>query len=80
MIVALSHAELLADSEIPVDVAKVSYTVPSSQTLTELLCDCATDALYQAASEIKSVGARVFLMADKGAKKGQHTHFFKTIS
>ena len=33
MIVALLHAALLADSGIPFDVAKVSYTVPSSQTL-----------------------------------------------
>ena len=80
MIVALLHAALLADSGIPVDVSKVSYTVPSSQTLKELLCDCVTYALYQVASEVKSVGARVFFMADKGAKKGRHTHFVKIIS
>ena len=77
----MSHAALIVDAGITVlALNKILASVPSATHLKDILCNCSSDSMSEVAEEILKDGARIFLIADKGAKKGSHTNFVKIIS
>ena len=81
LIIGLSHAALLTEVGFDEDIIlKLSKSTPSSKLLKELLHNCATDAMFEANRDILNNNSNIFICCDKGAKKGQHTHFVKIIS
>ena len=77
--ITLCNAALLADSEVEADFTKIPKNTPSRWALQEYIKDLAADATFLAQSEIVSKGANVFLLCDKGAKKGANAHFVKIL-
>ena len=77
--IALFHAALLADSDVHVDYSKIPKNTPSRWALHEYMKDLAADTTLLAQTEIISEAAKVFLLCDKGAKKGTNAHFVKIL-
>lgn len=81
VVVSLARASFLADVGLPVHhIVESGRSSPSASTLLQVVKECATDSMYIAASEILEDGCKVYLICDKGAKKGDHTHFVKLLS
>jgi hypothetical protein len=80
MIVGLSQAALISELGATINPKDFAKTVIGSDTIIARLEDCATDSMFECVTEIKNDGSKVFLMCDKGAKKGAVTHFVKLIS
>ena len=81
MIIAMSHADLIVDAGIPVpSFDKLSASFPPETHLKDLLCNSAAYSMFEVAEEILKDGEKIFLIADKGANKGAHTHFVKIVS
>ena len=79
IIIALSHAALLTDANIPFSLDKLASSVPSATSLRHYINSLAADNLFDACEEILSLGARVYLMCDKGALKTANAHFVKIL-
>ena len=78
--IALCHAALLANSKVDqIDYSKIPKNTPSRWALQEYIKDLAADTTFLAKMEIVSEAAKVFLLCDKGAKKGANAHFVKIL-
>ena len=78
--VALTNAALLIDSSIEeANIANIAPSTPSKWALWEYIKDLAAEVTFLALPEIKEQKAKVFLLCDKGAKKGNNAYFLKIL-
>ena len=80
MIISMSHAAMIVDADIPVPAfEKIPASVTLETHLEEILCNCAANSMFEVEEQILKDGAKIFLIADKGAKKLSHAQFVNII-
>jgi hypothetical protein len=82
LITAMTHAALLADAGlvVDIDITQCGDASPSASTLRKFIDCAAVDSLFCASQEILQEIAKVFLICDKGAGgKVANAHFVKIL-
>lgn len=78
--IALTTGALMSDSGMQFgDVHKAAKAMPSRSSLKRYIQDLATDTTILAYDDIIRNHSRLYLLCDKGAKKGVHAHFVKIL-